>query len=386
DSIENAQLELGKALMEGLEDYEAAIKTLEAFCERFGYSDNRAKALSYLYYCYLKTGDTAKAATVKKELEEKYADKPEAQKIINPTAPTENNKLESSMNKSYDEIYSLFIEGNFQEALAEKKIADSLYSTNYWTPQLLYIQSIYFIKEKLDDSAKTSLQNIVNLYPSTVLAAKAQTMIDVLGRRKEIEEYLTKLKIEGLEDTTSQINTSPAIDTKPGVVVKGNKADSAVVIAKPLISDKALPGQRKDSTQMKPTQPLRVAFVLDPTVPHYVAVIMDKVDGVFINEAKNAFNRYNKQYYYNKPIETTSEVINDTIRLVLMNTFENTEAAFAYIEKTSKVAAAEIIPWLPVTKYAFAVISSTNLELLKNSKDIQEYRRFLQQSFPGKFK
>jgi hypothetical protein len=42
DSIENAQIELGKALMEGLEDYEAAIPELEKFTDRFTYSSSPA--------------------------------------------------------------------------------------------------------------------------------------------------------------------------------------------------------------------------------------------------------------------------------------------------------------------------------------------------------
>ena len=61
DSIENAQIELGKALMEGLEDYEAAILELEKFHERFTYSSRQPEALGYLYYCYMKTGNTQKA-------------------------------------------------------------------------------------------------------------------------------------------------------------------------------------------------------------------------------------------------------------------------------------------------------------------------------------
>ncbi len=383
DSVENAQIELGKALMEGLEDYAAAIKVFETFNERFGYSEQRPEVLTNLYYCYQKTGDTQKADAVKRELQERYAGTAAEQKITNPTSASAGNKLTADMTARYETIYSLFIEGKFPEALAEKKIADSLYANNYWTPQLLYIQSIYYIRQRQDDSAKASLQDIINLYPSSLLATKAQTMIEVLNRRKDIEEYLTNLKVEKPADSISNPNDTTA-GNKPGVT-SGNKVDSSGVVGKPPVTARPVqPGVRKDSIQTKPVAPPKVVFALDAAAPHFVAIIMDKVDGVFINEAKNAFNRYNKQNYYNKVIDITTEAISDTIRVVLMNSFENAETAIAYIEKVRKVTATEIIPWLSAAKYSFGIITSANLELLKNSKDILEYRKFLAQSFPGK--
>ena len=98
---------------------------------------------------------------------------------------------------------------------------------------------------------------------------------------------------------------------------------------------------------------------------------------VFVNEAKNAFNRYNKQNFYNKTIDITSEVIDDNVKLVLMNNFENADAAMAYMEKVRKIAATEIVPWLPAANYKFSVISAKNLEILKASKDLTEYQKFL---------
>ena len=105
----------------------------------------------------------------------------------------------------------------------------------------------------------------------------------------------------------------------------------------------------------------------------------------FVNEAKNAFNRYNKVNYYNKPINITSVPIDDNFQLVLMSPFENSGAALAYLDKTGKIAATEIVPWLPAAKFSFIVITEENLEMLKGSKDIPHYKEFLAQAFPGKF-
>lgn len=385
DSIEMAQLAVGKALMEGLEDYSAAIETLEKFCERFTYSSRRPQALAYLYYCYKKTGNNAKAEAIRQELQQRYAGTTEEKTISNPKAASAPDPQKEAMTAQYNKIYNLFIEGKFDEALAEKRIGDSLYSKNYWTPQLLYIQSIYFIKQKMDDSAKSTLQNIVNIYATTVLAEKAKNMIEVLNRRKEIEEYLTKLKIERPTDSTITIPTDLPNDRKPVLV----RNDSNLIVSPkpPVITEKVPPPVlAKDSAQKKPpVAPGKPMYSYDPAAPQYVVIFMDRVDGVFVNEAKNAFNRYNKITFYNKQIDITSEILSDSSRIVLLNSFANADEALTYIEKVKKVASTEIVPWLPVAKYSFGIISAPNLETLKTSKDMMDYRRYLKQALPGKF-
>jgi outer membrane protein assembly factor BamD (BamD/ComL family) len=90
---------------------------------------------------------------------------------IDPTA----NKPAAGHTKVYEGIYDLFIEGKFEEALAAKKNADSLYKTNFWSPQLLYIEAVYHVKQREDSIAKTTLNTIIQQHPNTPLADKAST-------------------------------------------------------------------------------------------------------------------------------------------------------------------------------------------------------------------
>jgi tetratricopeptide (TPR) repeat protein len=436
DSLEKAQLELGKVYVDGLEDYALAITTLEQFNERYPYSNGRPEALQYLYYCYTKTGNTAKAAAVTAELQQKYAGSPIEKMVSNPTGISADSAAKLDMTKRYNTIYSLFIEGNFEQALQEKKTADSLYSTNYWTPQLLYIQSIYFIRQRQDDSARTALQNIINMYAGSPLAAKSQTLIDVLSRRKEIEEYLTQLQIQRpVEDSLGQVieetvykpapqpmqqgpvivrndstRTQPPVSAEPKPQAN-QPITQPVVAAKDTLKFQQAPQQpppaavtrtdtlrtqppvpaaprpvpvKKDSVQTKPAAPPTV-YMLQPDAPHFVVLILDKVDPVYITEARNAFNRYNKEKFFNRTIEMINQVVTDDTKLILMTSFENADAAIDYINKVRKPAEREVIPWLPAAKYSFGIITGYNLEVLKNMKDINAYKAFLSQSFPGKF-
>ena len=111
----------------------------------------------------------------------------------------------------------LFIEGNFDKAIKEKNAADSLYGKSYWNPQLLYIQSVYYIQKHDDSSAMKVLHQIVDNYPGTAMKDKAITMIDVLGRRDSIEKYLTNLKVTRLPEDSQIVvfdDCLSAVDAK----------------------------------------------------------------------------------------------------------------------------------------------------------------------------
>ncbi len=87
----------------------------------------------------------------------------------------------------YANVYNLFIEGKFEAAIQAKKHIEQQYKNSKWTPQLLYIESIYYIKQKTDSVAVNRLQQLQTNFPGSPLAEKAATMIDVLNRREEIE-------------------------------------------------------------------------------------------------------------------------------------------------------------------------------------------------------
>lgn len=433
DSIEKAQFNLGKAYLEGLEDYVSTINTLEALLTRFPDTKNRPEALFLLAYCYTKIGDLAKATAAQNELKQKYPGTNFEKIVSNPNAVSPDSTAKLDMTRRYDNIYNLYIEGNFEEAQAQKKIADSIYNKNYWTPQLLYIQSVYYIKQREDDSAKKVLQNIVVLFPKSPMADKARALIDVLGRRKQIEDYLTNLKIErpaedSLAEPTGIVSppTVVVVQQQPATVQPAQPPpvtaitptkQPATTVPKPQQPDSTknnkpnvaktdkqttpattTPATRQPATQLPPTPPLKkdsvVAKVEAPKplvlannaeLPHYVAIVLDKVDPVYVNEARNAFTRYNREQNSTKGYAVNNQTVSDDIKLVLIGTFPNANEAIAYIDKARKLAASDIIPWLPAAKYSFAIITDNNLQVLMNSKDVNAFKKFLQQNYPGKF-
>jgi hypothetical protein len=113
--------------------------------------------------------------------------------------------------------------------------------------------------------------------------------------------------------------------------------------------------------------------------------MLNKVDPVYANETRNAFNRYNQINFYNQKINITSAKLNDSLSLVLLGPFTDAASAMIYVDKIKPKAPSEIIPWLKPEKYSFTIISHPNLDVLNDTKDVNGYKALIEKVLPGKF-
>ncbi len=391
DSIRQALLDLGLVYMNEIEDYLSAIAIYENFRVRFPNDGNSAEVLFNLYYAYKKSGNDTKAAEIKQLLVSRFPASRYASILNTGKDPMSSDEGNAAATKAYEGIYDLFIEGRFNEALAAKKLADSTYKTTFWQPQLLYIEAVYHVKQREDSAAKTILQTLISQGPTTPLAVKAQTMIDVLNRRSQIEAELASLQItRPAEDTLAIIQPlkpQPVpVDTiafkapvKKDSIITQPKND--VVINKPVTKPVTDTATKKPIVQPKPVS----AYRFEASAKHTTLIILDKVDAMFVNEVKNAFVRYNKEKYYSLPLDAGLVTLDENRKILVVSGFANAQEAIDYVVKLKKIAHLEIIPWLKPEKYQFTIASESNLPLLLERKDFQEYKQFLDQNLPGKF-
>jgi tetratricopeptide (TPR) repeat protein len=378
DSLSEALYKLGKSFANDLEDCTSSIPANERIVNRFPGFNKMEEVLFTLYYCYNKSGETVKAQQVKKQMEQKFAGS--RLTTIVSTGKDPGSKLNEEATKAFQNVYDLFIEGNFTKAIADKKIADSVYGSNYWTPQLMYIEAVYYIKQKQDAKATEILNAIIAHDPGSSMAVKAGTMIDVLSRRQKIEDELNGLNVTRVEekripvDTTTKIKIDTVAYTplpqkeKPKEVVKAADQKPVVKTADTVVN-----------------KPIISAYAFKPDDKYYAAVILTKVDMVWVNETKNAFNMYNRGKYYNKQFEYTVTPINAEYKVLLIGNFDNAQAAAEYVQSVKPVSNSQIVPWLATDKYSFTIISAANLEILKTQQDIGLYKQFIEKNIPGKF-
>jgi len=447
DSIENALFTMGKTFQEGVPDYLSAVNTYDSLLTKFPGTKRGEEVLFNMYYCYKKLGDDANAARILERLKKTYPGGPLTTRAANPDSTFEAaGSLKVNATRQYEKIYLAYIEGRFDEAESEKRTADSLYGDKYWTPQLLYIESVYLIRARRDAQAKSILSLVQAKWPKTAMAAKAANLLDVLNRRREIEDYLTRLQVTRAKDEDSIVvdNTkpTPAPDNRPRLVRNDSnllvrnkpaagkpaagldklKTDSAGVnkivmdssritqlrqlqdslkaaaikasndsaqaaaIRRATDSINTVMARIKDSTDRLAAnlRSLNSVFSLTPDKPHSVLIVLNKVDPVYVNETKNAFSRYNAEEYYSQQLTTGSSDLTDSLKMVVIGNFGNADDALQYLQKAKALAPRQIVPWLPAGKYSFLIISGPNLDLLLNNKDLSAYRKFLQAAYPGK--
>ncbi len=379
NKISKSLFQLGKEYQNLLEDYSAAVDAYQQSLQRFPDSLYAGELYLNLSYCYRKLGDISKADYYKNLLIHKFDKSKFTQLVLHPEA-MEPSKKDPAATKRYEDIYNLFIEGNFEKAVAEKQKADSLYGANYWSPQLLYIESVYYIKQKEDSVAINILKQIINQYPQSPLKEKAVTMIDVLKRRPEIESYLTKLNVvRDKEDSQIIVYDNPSIikriqqDTTN--MLKNVKPQNTVIV----------PGKvYLDSSKKAPPPVSNGTFVIDPLSTQYVMMVLTKVDPVYSTEARNAFTRYNSENFYNQKIEITKDTLDKDRTLLIFTEFLTADDAIKYMDNLRRAAPVQV-SWLPAAKYSFYIISGTNLDLLKQNKNLQNYIDLLNKKYPGKF-
>ena len=378
--VSQSLFQLGKNYQELLEDYPAAIDAYQKSLQRFPDSLYDGELYMNLSYSYRKIGDNQKADYYKNLVLNKFKETKFAQYIQHPESlnPT---KQDTAGTRRYEEIYNLFIEGNFEEATKQKQAADSIYGASYWNPQLLYIESIYYIRQRQDSVAIGILDQVVNQYPNSPLKEKAATMIDVLQRRASIEEYLTNLKIERAKEDSQIVVYDSAMISKRGVAAQVRK--------EPLLQNVQPVTVAPEKTVINPDKQLAPpvsngTFTFDPQAPQYVVMILSKVDPVYINEAKNAFVRYDAEKFRLLNLEITRDTLDKDRSLLVFTQFENADAAMNFVDKIRRDAPSEV-SWLPADKYSFYIISSTNLELLKQNKNFDNYLELLKKKYPAKF-
>jgi outer membrane protein assembly factor BamD (BamD/ComL family) len=379
DSIQRAMYLLGQGYIQDIEDCASGTETLELLRTKYPSYNPMDELLFNLYYCYSRNGEKAKADAIRKLMSDKYGSS-----NFTTIVTTGKNPLVTKGNtdatRTYEHIYDLFIEGKFDEAVAQKKAADAQYSNNYWTPQLLYIEAVYYVRQRDDSTAIRSLQNIISQFPGTPLSAKSSNLISVLKRRAQIEDELTRMVINRPPEDSVR-SEQPVLITRPPVT----KQQDTLKVNKPVVSVPVTNIKTPvDTLKVKPpSNP--ASFFYAPASPHYVVLLLNKVDPVYVNEAKNAFTRYNKDTYYNKQFTVDLSPLDDDNRLLLISPFNNADEALVYVENTRPKTATQIVPWLKGGKYTFYIIDEANLRLLKENKNLEGYKTFLNQHLPGKF-
>ena len=370
--ILNALLANGSVFQNQITDYPSAIEVYKTIIQRFPDISETEKSLFNLANCYDRNDQPIQADSVRKLLGKNFVGGVYTKKLSNASS---TKKTDPALD-TYTKIYNLFISGDFNEAFTLKQQADKSYGKTYWTPQQLFIESIYYVKQKNDSTAINTLHQLIQLFPKSMIATKAATMIEVLNKRKEIEAYLTNLTIEKIDEPITR-----GIDLNSRSAEKNTTA-TTIGITKSAPTELKVSG-KLEAIGLAPNK--TNGYTFHAADSQWVVVVLDKVDAIFASEGKNAFNRFNRETASNQTIQLSAMVLNAQYQFIMMGPFMNAAEAIGYISKIKPFAKSRIIPWLSAEKYSFTIISNKNLTLLKETKDISAYQKFIREIFPDVF-
>lgn len=357
DSISKALFSAGKILIQDMEDCSRGVSLLERLLSSDSAFSPRQELYVNLYRCYQKQGDLQRAAQLKALLEREFPNDPLTLSLLERKLPaSDRSKTADSI---YERIYLLFTQENYQAAIAQKKMADSLYGAGYWTPQLLYIESVYYIQQRQDSTAIRILYQLSNQFPDHPLKNKAIALIEVLGNRAKLEASLT-LPAQSAQApaATTLAPTSPSAAT-PASTAPVTPATAAVT-----------------------SQPSSNDFVKNDQAPHLAVLVLTNVDPALANETKNALLRFNRENFTANALTTTLQPFTDNIRWVQVASFADATLANRYKERVQQKTRTDIAPWLEVSQFFWMIISAQNLERLNTSKDLGSYKDFLNKNSP----
>lgn len=373
-----ATYSLAKDYQQLLEDYGSAANTYETSLRKFPDSLYGGELYMNLSYCYRQLGNSVLADKYKNLLGQSFGESDYMQFLTNPEKFNPKYK-DTAGTRLYSRIYTKFIEGDFESALAEKKMADSTYGHTYWSPQLLYIESVYHIRNRDDSTAVKVLGDIMTEYPNNPMSEKAENLIRVLNKRDSIENYLTNLKVERLPED-SQIVVFDDTRIYGNLPQRLVRDDSNLLPRK--ITTVDVPEVNPDKLIPAPVK--NKDFIFDPFSPQDIMMVLTKVDPVYSSETRRSLERYTKSKFYNKKIVVIKDTLDKERTLIIFKGFVSAEDALNVLNNLKRDVGGEV-SWLPRDKYEFYIISDGNLELLKENKKLNSYLDLLKEKFPDNF-
>ncbi|HCT23692.1 MAG TPA: hypothetical protein DIW54_10340, partial [Chitinophagaceae bacterium] len=193
-----------------------------------------------------------------------------------------------------------------------------------------------------------------------------------------IEAYLSNLDVTREEEVVSKrvdLNDTKAVATLPQKTVDTANLRKTI---------NTVPQQQAAAT-IKIAEVNKKEYQFNPVDTQYVGILLDKVDDIFITEARNAFNRYHQTNGQYSRLRLQTNRLDDKRVLLITGPFMNAGEAMDYLDKTKPAARSRIVPWLQADKYSFSFFSNNNLTLLLERKDWEVYQAFLKTVFPDKF-
>jgi tetratricopeptide (TPR) repeat protein len=377
--VEDAYYDLGKLYNDQLDNTELAIETYDTLLNRYPQHPHKTEVIYSLYIWHTKLGHTALAAKYKQNVVTQFGDSKFASIIKYGALQDINESKKKEISTSYDSVYMNYQRGNYAEAYAMKKAADSSYGLNFMQPKYDLLEAMIIMRMDTCEFGRQAVVSVINKYKQDeAVQEKAKSLLEALDNRAALVVYLSRLEIEKSKDNSNVVDENISIRypwQKPEPKFESEKIKTATADSVKLATNAGL----KVAPLPAPLKPVTV-YKLNTNNPHFVIMYFLRTNKSTIEEALTQFTRYNAEKHATENIQVANFVLTQQDVMLIFRLFPNEDKALDYFDEI-RAEAEKIAPRIRPSDYTMFIISRDNFIQMNSTKDVEGYRKFFNDNY-----
>jgi tetratricopeptide (TPR) repeat protein len=317
--IKKAMYELGRLYRDRLSNNEKSVAILSELDQRYPGNIHELDSWYYLYLGHTDLNNTAKAKEYYDKIIQKYPTSSYGQILLNPNYAQEFLNEERQLNRSYDEVYLLFEQGEYQAAITQSENnLGRLTGKHPLKPRYALLMAMSKGNTEGKEAYIAELQKVIASYPSSPEETRAKEILRLLGG-----------------------------------------------------AGASLPGKAQEESG---------SFKVDDNELHYVIVVFES-DDIDLNANKIIVSDYNRTYHSLDKLRISNVYLGQSndIPVLVLRRFKDKVAAMAYYSGIQKNAA-DFINAAEVPFQVYPITQSNYREILRN-RTVEGYGEFFDANY-----
>ncbi len=318
--IKKAMFELGRLYRDRLENNEQCAAILEELNNRYPGNIHELDSWYYLYLAHTDLNNTAKAKEYRDKILFKYPTSSYGQIIQNPNYAQEFMDAERQQNRSYDQVYQQFEQGNYEGVITQSQAnLGRLTGKHPLKPRYALLMAMSNGNLQGKEAYVAELQKVIGSYPNTPEEVRAKEILRLLGA-----------------------------------------------------AGASLPGQTQEAAPG--------AFAVNDSDLHYVIIVFES-DKIDLNAAKITVSDYNEAYHSLDKLRISNVYLGDgnNIPVLVLRRFKDKTAAMDYFTGIQKNAKDFIDP--KAMRFQLFPITQTNYREVLRNRSIEGYGAFFDANY-----
>ena len=206
EMIANALYNMVSIYRDRVGDQALSDETFHEFCRRFPTHQLLVDLYYMQYLTALKTNNASDAERYRKDIMRLFPDSKEASIVSQPDYFNKLRRMSQEQDSLYEQTYIAFSKNQYNQVKSNKAYAETNYPLSPLMPRFIFLNAIAVAKTDGQDAFIRELQDMVNRYPESELAAMSKDMLALMGQGAESQVGdMSSLQTKRQEETDEQM-------------------------------------------------------------------------------------------------------------------------------------------------------------------------------------